>query len=442
MANQIVVVGTGYVGLPAAIMLARAGYQVVGVDINEEIVRAINSGEMHLNEQELWELMALPEVRANLAATSHPVAGDVFIIAVPTPVDQRHKTADLSQVVNALESLVPHLHPGNLVIIESTVPPLTCREVVAPILERSGLRVGDELLLAHCPERILPGNIFHEIVSNDRVIGGVNRESALAAREIYASFVQGQLWLTDDVTAELCKLMENTYRDINIALANELAAVAEGLGCDIWETIALANQHPRVSLLSPGIGVGGHCIPIDPWFIAQVNPAATRLIATARSINDGVPSLMAAKIKRMLSDIPDPLIVALGVAYKPDSEDIRESPALEVIRLLEQAGYRVVAYDPLVDGYREGTLLERARRADCLALLVEHKIILRELEEGAEQIRQVMRHPRIFRPWASPKRTDHWRTSPPLAAVSSWAPPGYSLFDLGNLEQQPEPATT
>ena len=225
--KKIIVIGTGYVGLPAAILLANAGYQVVGVDIDENIVKAINNGEMHIDEKELQKLMQKESVRKNLKGQSMPCSGDVFLISVPTPLDKRKKIADLSYVKEAVESIVPHLRKGNLVIIESTVPPLTCREVIIPMVEKNGLKVGKDILLAHCPERILPGDVFHEIIHNDRVIGGVNEASARAAEEIYRSFVKGKLYLTDDVTAELCKLMENTYRDVNIALANEFAAVCE-----------------------------------------------------------------------------------------------------------------------------------------------------------------------------------------------------------------------
>ena len=277
--REIVVIGTGYVGLPAALLLARAGHSVIGVDINDNIVRAINDGILHIKEEQLQAIMDEPTVKKNLKAQSAPCAADVFLIAVPTPLDERKKVADLSMVIEVAKSLIPHLRAGNLVILESTVPPLTCRETVTPILEQSGLKVGETIHLAHCPERILPGDVFYEIVHNDRIIGAADETSRAMAAEVYASFVQGELLLTDDVTAELVKLMENTYRDVNIALANELAAVARTLEIDAGETIALANRHPRVDILKPGIGVGGHCIPIDPWFIKEVDPVNSRLIA-------------------------------------------------------------------------------------------------------------------------------------------------------------------
>ena len=298
-----------------------------------------------------------------------------------------------------MESVLPHLRPGNLVVIESTIPPLTCRETVAPMIERAGLRVGADVLLAHCPERILPGDIMREIVSNDRIIGGVTPEASHRARELYASFVQGELLETDDVTAELCKLMENTYRDVNIALANEFAAVSETLGVDVVGAIELANRHPRVDILKPGIGTGGHCIPVDPWFIRQVDPENARLIDAARRVNGEVPTRTAAKVRRAVAGIPRPLIAAVGATYKPDSSDCRESPALEIVDLLRVDGYDVRLYDPVAPGYPwpSGGLREIARGADCLAVLVEHRVVRRELAEAGEEIRALMRTPLVMR---------------------------------------------
>ncbi len=396
--QTIVVIGTGYVGLPAALMLAKAGYEVVGVDINENIVRAINEGVMHIREEELQRLMDDPQVRAHLRAQSTPCEGDVFIIAVPTPLDKRKKVADLSYVDDAVQSILPYLRPGNLVIVESTIPPLTCRERITPMIEKhTGLKVGETIFLAHCPERILPGDIFYEIVHNDRIIGGINEKTRQMAAQVYASFVKGQLYLTDDVTAELVKLMENTYRDVNIALANEFNAVAETLGIDGREAIRLANKHPRVNILMPGIGVGGHCLPIDPWFIKEVDPANSRLIFTARLVNDEMPHKIAAKIRRTVRDIVQPKIVALGAAYKPNVEDLRESPALEIVALLREDGYNVAHYDPLVAGMEYPSLVEVCRGADMLAVLVPHDQIVADLERDRAAIEAVMRTPIIVR---------------------------------------------
>lgn len=402
MSKKIVVMGTGYVGLPLAIMLARVGYRVIGVDIEENVVKAINEGVLNLAEEDIRRIFKEPAVRKNLHAQKTPCEADVFIISVPTPLDERKRIADLSQVIGAVESILPHLRPGNLVIIESTVPMLTCRNIIAPLLEKTGLKLGKDVFLCHCPERILPGEVFEEIVHNDRVIGGLDGEAAEMTREIYASFVKGNLYLTDDVTAELVKLMENTSRDVGIALANEFAAVADGLGVDIVQAIELANKHPRVNILKPGIGAGGHCIPVDPWFIKEIDPVNSRLIHTARLINDEVPHKLAARIRHVLKDIKNPRIVALGITYKPDTYDTRNSPALKIIELLKDDGYKVTAYDPLVADYQYSSIEEVARGADCLVVLVEHRLIKEELSRREAEIKKAMRRPLILRFYPEP----------------------------------------
>ena len=402
--ERIVVIGTGYVGLPAAILLARSGCTVLGVDVDARKVEGINSSVLHLGEAELAEILKEPQVRKNLRADTKPAEGDVFMIAVPSPLDHRKKIADLSYVEAALESIVPVLRRGNLVIVESTIPPLTCREVATPILERTGLKVGSDILLAHCPERILPGNVFHEITHNDRVIGGTTREASERARAVYARFVKGELFLTDDVTAEMVKLLENTYRDVNIALANEIAAVAETLEIDPLEMIALANRHPRVNLLNPGIGVGGHCIPLDPWFIKQVDPSNSRLIFAARLINDEQPERIAAKIRRSVRAVADPRIVVVGATYKPDVPDVRESPATEIVGILREDGYDVKQFDPLVEGLEYESLQAIARGTDCLAILVEHQTVKAELATKKREIEASMRTPCVLRFYAERER--------------------------------------
>ena len=395
--RKIVVIGTGYVGLPAALLLARAGHSVVGVDIDDNIVQAINEGILHIKEDQLQAIMDEPEVKKNITAQSAPCPADIFLIAVPTPLDVQKKAADLSMVIEAIESLIPHLREGNLVILESTVPPLTCRTTITPLLQRSGLRIGETLHLAHCPERILPGDVFHEIVHNDRIIGAANSKSRSMAADVYSTFVQGDLLLTDDVTAEMVKLMENTYRDVNIALGNEFAAVAHTLQIDIGEAIRLANQHPRVNILNPGIGVGGHCIPIDPWFIKEVDPTNARLIFAARTINDEIPTKVAAHIRDAMVEIENPQIVAIGAAYKENTADTRESPSVEIVRLLRSYGFRVNHFDPFVEGMEFPTTIEDAcKNADCLALLVKHKIVMDEFNAKRTEIENVMKTPKIL----------------------------------------------
>lgn len=398
--KTIVVIGTGYVGLPAALLLARAGHTVVGVDINENIVRAINDGLLHIKEEELQAIMDEPQVRANLRAQTTPAEADVFLIAVPTPVDPRKKVAEMKYVREATESILPYLKPGNLVILESTVPPLTCRDFMTPILERCGLKVGENLFLAHCPERILPGDVFYEIVHNDRIIGAADGKSRQMAVELYASFVKGKLYQTNDVTAELCKLMENTYRDVNIALANEFAAVAEGLGIDPLEAIELANKHPRVNILRPGIGVGGHCIPLDPWFIKEVDPQNSRLIFTSRLINDEMPHKVADKIRKAVRDLADPKIVAIGASYKANTEDTRESPAIEIVNLLRADGYHVAHYDPVAGAsysYPDGaSLAEVCAGGDLLAILIPHNVVMDDFNANRAAVEAALRTPRIL----------------------------------------------
>ncbi len=396
--NDIVVIGTGYVGLPAALMLAKAGHRVIGVDIDENIVRAINEGVLLVKGEQLQEIMDEPTVRENLKAQSTPCEADVFIIAVPTPLDKTNKTANLKMVVEATNSIVPYLSEGNLIILESTVPPLTCRKVMTPLIESSGLKVGSNIHLAHCPERILPGDIFYEIIHNDRIIGAADSVSRDMAATVYSSFVEGELLLTDDITAEFVKLIENTYRDVNIALANELSSVAQSLQIDAKGAINLANRHPRVNILTPGIGVGGHCIPIDPWFIQQVNDQNSRLINTARVINDEMPRKIVYQIKTATQNIDGPRIVAIGAAYKANTADIRESPSIEIVRLLRSEGYEVNHFDPLVDGMNfPTTMTDACANADCLVILVEHESVLRELDQHEQDILNVLGIPLILR---------------------------------------------
>jgi UDP-N-acetyl-D-mannosaminuronic acid dehydrogenase len=377
-------------------MWAKAGRKVVGVDINENVVRAINDRTMLLNEQELNELLNDPMVQPNLMARTTPCEGDVFVIAVPTPVDELKKVCDMGPVQSAIESICPYLRRGNLVIIESTVPPASCRRFIKPLIEKlAGLQVPQEVMLAHCPERILPGDIFREIVENDRLIGGMDDASTGAAADVYETFVKGTLHRTDDITAELSKLMENTYRDVNIALANELAQICELLGVDGRTAIGFANKHPRVKILNPGIGVGGHCIPVDPWFLKEVAPYNSKLITMARLINDEMPQRVAEKIRRAVADVVDPRILALGATYKRDCEDMRESPAMHVVDALRKDGYDVAHFDPLVPNMRYPSLRRVAEGIDLIAVLVSHDAIRRELADDREAIERAMRHNRI-----------------------------------------------
>jgi len=390
---DVAVIGLGFVGLPAAIMIARGGKTVIGVDIDDRLLGKLAAGECPINEPGVAAVFDDPGTRANFRATRTVPVADAYVIAVPTPLHKRKKVADLDALEVATASIVDKLRPGALVIVESTIPPLCCDETVRPILERSGLSVGSDLLLAHCPERLYPGNVADEIINNDRIIGGCNAAANQRASEIYATFVKGQLLPTDMLTAEFCKLIENTYRDVNIALVNELALVAERLGTSIDAAIELANRHPRVSLLRPGIGVGGHCIPIDPWFIAEVAPEQTELIPAARRINDRMPHVIAGRIRRAVAGVADPLIGVYGVTYKPDVDDQRESPAWEIISLLRHDGFRLEIADPVAHLGEAKTLRELAAGKDALVVLVPHEGARKELAEHRDELVAALRSP-------------------------------------------------
>lgn len=343
--NHICIIGLGYIGLPTASTFANHGIQVTGVDSNPEVINALQHGQVHIYEPGLGEVVASAIKSGKLSVSPKPVEADAFIIAVPTPFYD-DKKADLRFVCSAAESIVPVLHESNLVVLESTSPPLTTQDVVRPILEKTGLKAGKDFLLAYSPERVLPGQILKELIENARVIGGVDCVSAEAGRDLYATFVKGEIILTDATTSEMVKLMENTYRDVNIAIANEFSRLADRFGVDVWEAIQIANHHPRVKILNPGPGVGGHCISVDPWFFVEAAPDLTPLIHTARLVNDGQPGFVVKTIKKTLGELKRKKIAALGLAFKPDVDDLRESPAIEVTHLLAQAGAVVSAYEP------------------------------------------------------------------------------------------------
>ena len=369
---KVCVIGLGYIGLPTATVLADSGHLVVGVDTNKETVDTVNRGMIHIAEPHLREKVAAAVRDGRLRASEVPEEADAFIIAVPTPLAADRK-ADLSYVKSAAAEIVPCLRKGNLVILESTVPPRTTVDVLLPILGESGLVPGEDLLVAFCPERVLPGKILEELVNNNRVIGGINGKSAMAAAALYSTFVKGELLQTDATTAEMTKLMENTYRDVNIALANEFAMVAEHAGVNVWEAIRFANQHPRVNILQPGPGVGGHCIAVDPWFIVEKAAGKARLIQTARSVNGGMPRYVVEKIRQLTEGIAAPKIALLGLTYKANVDDCRESPALVIKKILEGLGLQAVAHDPLAKNVKTVSLRGALSQADLTVLLVNHE---------------------------------------------------------------------
>jgi UDP-N-acetyl-D-mannosaminuronic acid dehydrogenase len=376
--HSLCVLGLGYIGLPTASTFATNGMQVIGVDVNRRIVDVLRKGELHIQEPGLRGLVQAAFGSGNLRVAEQAEPADAFLITVPTPI-QADKRADLSAVRAAAQAIAPHLRKGNLVVLESTSPPRTTVDVVAPLLADSGLQPGRDFWLAYSPERVLPGQILRELIENARVIGGINRPSAEAGRELYSAFVRGEIVLTDATTAEMVKLMENTYRDVNIAVANEFAALAERFGVDVWEAIALANRHPRVNVLRPGPGVGGHCISVDPWFLVESAPEQTDLIRQARMVNDRQPARVAARLAAALGGLRGKTIAALGLTYKADVDDLRESPALEVVRRVAQDGATVRTYEPnapaaTADGALAAASLEEALQdADAAILLVDHR---------------------------------------------------------------------
>lgn len=373
---KLCVIGLGYIGLPTAAMFASNGHHVVGVDVSDRIVKAINRGEAFFSEPGLGDVVRWTVSEGRLVARAAPEPADAYIICVPTPVNA-DRTADLSFIEQAARSILPVLKKGNMVILESTSPPGTTANLLCGILRETGLVPGRDLYVAYCPERVLPGRILAELVGNSRVIGGINRESAIRVRNLYSSFVRGEMYITDATTAEMCKLVENAYRDVNIALAAELAMICEKLGVNVWEVIRYANKHPRVNIHQPGPGVGGHCIAVDPWFIVQQQPETARLIGLARNINDSMPFYVAGRIMELLKGIDgEKRICVLGVTYKPDVDDTRESPVIRLISILRaEGGYSVVTVDRHADyeGSKYRDLYEAVRGCHLLLLAVNHR---------------------------------------------------------------------
>lgn len=359
-------IGLGCMGLPTACLLATHGHNVIGVDTDERVVAAVNSGRPHFNEPGLPQLLLKAITGGCLVAKTAYEDADVFIIAVPTPLGKPSQHADLSYVTSACRAILPYLNKDKLVIVESTLPVGTFDRTIVPMLKKAHL--------AYCPERAIPGSTLHEMVHNDRLIGGIDRESTELARQVYATFVSGVLHLTDARTAEAAKLMENAFRDVNIALANEFALVAEEAGIDVWKAIELANKHPRVNILKPGPGVGGYCLTKDPHFLIQGLRQRAPLIRTARAVNDSMPERVIAIVKTLLGGTDSRVLTVLGAAYKADVCDSRQAPALSFIKRAEDAGFQVRVHDPLVTEFPHPLLglAEAAAGSDCVVLLTDH----------------------------------------------------------------------
>jgi UDP-N-acetyl-D-mannosaminuronic acid dehydrogenase len=377
--QKIVVMGLGYIGLPTASMLATKGHAVLGVDVNEAAVNTINSGRIHIIEPDLDILVRSAVNSGNLRASLTPEEGDTFIIAVPTPFKDEGgnpKAPDLSYVESATRAIAPYLREDNLVILESTSPVGTT-ELIENIIVSMRPELAGKVHTAHCPERVLPGQILRELVDNDRIIGGTTKAAVAKARTLYKTFCNGAILETDSRTAELSKLVENSFRDVNIAFANELSVICDKLGINVWETISLANRHPRVNILQPGPGVGGHCIAVDPWFIVSSAPDEARLIRTAREVNDAKPDWVIEKVRAKAERFKAPVIGCLGLTFKANIDDLRESPSLDIVKTLVAAKIgTVMACDPNVSRDKAPfplhDLKDVLKKADILLLLVDH----------------------------------------------------------------------
>ncbi len=382
LSSTCCILGLGYIGLPTAAVLARAGHRVIGVDVNAQVVATVNEGRIHIVEPDLDQVVAEAVASGSLSAQLTPAPADVFLIAVPTPfrsVPDGIPQPNIDYVLAAARAIAAVLRPGNLVLLESTSPVGTTEHVAEVISEASGLSSA-QLHIAYCPERVLPGRILQELITNDRVIGGLTPGAAEAGQGFYASFCQGQLLATTARTAELVKLTENSFRDLNIAFANELSLVCDHLGINVRELIRLANHHPRVNVLQPGCGVGGHCIAVDPWFIAAAAPHCTPLIQAARHVNDGKSRWVIEQVQARAAALEDLLgrqarIGCLGLAFKPDVDDLRESPALHIATELLVAGFNVLACDPNLADHptiKLHALDQVLAEADLLVFLVAH----------------------------------------------------------------------
>lgn len=387
--KTVCVVGLGYIGLPTAATLATRGLDVIGLEVSQQVVDTVNNGQIHIVEPDLDVLVKGAVNAGKLKATTKPKSADVFIISVPTPIKEDN-TPDITYILSAVETIAPVLEKGNLVILESTSPVGTIEEIISSIaFLRKDLSVGKDritpgdLYFVHCPERVLPGKIIRELVENDRVIGGYTPECAKKAAELYRTFVRGEMFLTNDKTAEMTKLVENAYRDVNIAFANELSLICDDLDINVWSLIEFANRHPRVEILKPGPGVGGHCIAVDPWFIVAASPERAKLIATARRVNESKPQFVVQNVVKAADRFKKPVIACLGLAFKADIDDLRESPALGIVQdLSEKKCGEILAVEPFIQSLPESlshksiqmaSLDEALTRADIIVLLVDHR---------------------------------------------------------------------
>ncbi len=390
--KKVVFLGLGYIGLPTAAVAAHHGYEVVGVDVNPSVVETVNQGKVHIVEPDLDRVVKEAVTHGHLRAVTQPETADAFFIVVPTPFKQNHR-ADMTYVESATRSVVPFLKPGDLFVIESTSPVFTT-ERMAELIYRLRPELKGEIFIAYCPERVLPGNTLYELVHNDRVIGGINPESTDKAIEFYSAFVQGKLHRTNARTAEMCKLTENSSRDSQIAFANELSIICDRAGINVWELIELANKHPRVNILQPGCGVGGHCIAVDPWFIVSDYPEQAQLIKRARETNDYKADWCANKVLDTCRAFVEkngrePVVACMGLAFKPDIDDLRESPAKYIVsRIITESRADVLIVEPNIASHPSFNLTdgnEAYAKADIIVWLLRHTPFL-SIAKDADKI--------------------------------------------------------
>lgn len=391
---KICVVGLGYIGLPTSAMFASHGCEVVGVDVTQKVVDTLNAGHIHIEEPGLEEVIKREVENGNFRASMTPEKADAFIIAVPTPnLDDEFRSCDLTYVLEAAKGIVPYLEKGNTVIVESTIAPKSTDDYVRPIFEEAGFEIGEDIYLAHCPERVLPGQILYELKHNNRIVGGITKKCTEHAAAVYEIFVEGELIKTEAKTAELSKCMENTFRDVNIALANELAKICDRLDINCLDVINMANKHPRVNIHQPGPGVGGHCLAIDPYFICAKAPEQAKIIRLARDTNKSMPEYVVEKVKMLLEDVENPKIAAFGVTYKGNVDDVRESPSMDIINLLKANKMNVAIYDPHVQNSAYVGLEEAVTDADLVVILTDHN---EYKNMDLKMIASKMRHAMLF----------------------------------------------
>jgi len=376
--KKICVIGLGYIGLPTATILANHGFNVVGVDVVESVVNSVNAGKTHIVEPKLHEYVEKVVNNGKLSASLVPEKSDIFIIAVPTPFKENHEP-DLTYINQAVDSIAPLIKDGNCIILESTSPIGTTQKIEKKLTSK-GVD-SRNIHIGYCPERVLPGNIMHELIENDRIVGGTTESSTSKIVDFYNSFVNGSVYGTSSEVAEMVKLIENSYRDVNIAFANELSIICDDMNIDVNETIDLANKHPRVDILNPGVGVGGHCIAVDPWFIINANKKNTKIIKVAREINLFKTEWVLQKIEREIATFTkknnkSPLVACLGISYKPNIDDLRESPALLIVEKLIDMNHDIIVVEPNIDYHKNLTLVHTehaVKNADIIIVLVDHK---------------------------------------------------------------------